>query len=381
LGVAAVCQSTGQPANTIDQDGNPISAEIRSKLDIVPEANSSFNWLIADPVYQFEFPLELDHLGRSRGDSSYVGVVHADGNGMGQRLEVISGKYSRADQNREYLDALRQFSFKVNRASIAALKRLMDEVRASIRLVRDPKGSYTVTIMEKVPLTENYLPIRPLVFGGDDLTFVCDGRLALTMTEFYLRAFEEETRKVELDNVHACAGIAVVKSHYPFARAYQLAETLCKNAKDRVRDSGKDYSALDWHFTAGGIMGSLSTIREREYKLPDGSELLMRPLALDAAHGDWQNWPNFKTLVNQFSQEWSQGRNKIKQFREALRLGQTGYRQFLNAQKGVTVPRFTTHHQNAFDNGFIGKQCIHYDAIEAMDFFVALHSDAGQEEK
>ena len=31
-------------------------------------------------------------------------------------------------------------------------------------------------------------------------------------------------------------GVAVVKSHYPFARAYDLAEELCASAKKRVKE-------------------------------------------------------------------------------------------------------------------------------------------------
>lgn len=371
LGVTAVCQSTGQAANAVN-DGKPISAEVEAKLTIAPEANRAFSELIKDPAYQFEFPLNFDELGRSRGESSYIGVVHADGNKMGKRLEQISRDHPHAEDNRLYLEALRQFSQQVNQASKTALDKMLKELLASIEFTEGDKK-----ISGIVPLNDDYLPmpIRPLVFGGDDLTFVCDGRLALTLTEFYLNAFEEETSKVGLKDVHACAGIAVVKSHYPFARAYQLAEALCKKAKDWVRETNQDFSAMDWHFAAGGLMSDLETIRRREYGLPKDASLLMRPLSLNEGHGDWQTWANFKTLVTGFNKNWSQGRNKIKFLREALRQGEIGYKQFVFAYGAKDLPTFTTNHSNAFDNGFIGKNCIHYDAIEAMDFFVPLYHD------
>jgi len=55
------------------------------------------------------------------------------------------------------------------------------------------------------------------------LTFVCDARIALDLTVFYLRELEKRTLS---DNkpLYARAGIAIVKSHYPFARAYELAK-------------------------------------------------------------------------------------------------------------------------------------------------------------
>ena len=33
-------------------------------------------------------------------------------------------------------------------------------------------------------------PLRPIVFGGDDLTFVCHGRIGLALAARYLQYFE-----------------------------------------------------------------------------------------------------------------------------------------------------------------------------------------------
>ena len=66
---------------------------------------------------------------------------------------------------------------------------------------------------------------RALVFGGDDVTFVCDGRLGLSLATLYAREFAAETAKrPECGPLTARAGIAIVKTHYPFARAYALAD-------------------------------------------------------------------------------------------------------------------------------------------------------------
>ena len=67
------------------------------------------------------------------------------------------------------------------------------------------------------------------MYGGDDLTFVCDGRLGLDLAAFYLKEFSRGTIKVcgEDKSVDACAGVAIVPTKFPFASAYHFAEELC----------------------------------------------------------------------------------------------------------------------------------------------------------
>jgi hypothetical protein len=62
-------------------------------------------------------------------------------------------------------------------------------------------------------LNDGKLPYRRIIVGGDDVTFVCDGRLALTLTTAFLKAFEQSmanTGNERLNDVRAAAGIAVV---------------------------------------------------------------------------------------------------------------------------------------------------------------------------
>src|SRR5690606_5681066 len=84
--------------------------------------------------------------------------------------------------------------------------------------------------------TRVLLPLRPILLGGDDLTFLCDGRVALALTEAALKAFEAEVPS--LGRVTACAGVAIVPAHAPFAQAYALAEALCRHAKRRRQWEG-----------------------------------------------------------------------------------------------------------------------------------------------
>ncbi|NEP83697.1 MAG: hypothetical protein F6K39_39565, partial [Okeania sp. SIO3B3] len=234
------------------------------------------------------------------------------------------------------------------------------------------------TIMNEVPIQGRKVPFRPLVMGGDDLTFVCDGRLALALTTFYLQAFEKQTEKhVPSGPVHACAGIAVVKTHYPFARAYQLADALCSSAKQWAKRDNADMSALDWHFAHSGLMGDLSLIRQREYtpQFDRQSKLHMRPLALLEQPDSWRSWPVFEQVMHKFQTEkiWKGRRNKVKGLREALRAGPDAVIQF-QAAYDVTLPTIDGNYPGLQDTGWAMQRCGYFDAIEATDFYVALNS-------
>lgn len=379
LGVTATCQSTGQPAVTIVAEGKEtprlISAEVVAKLKAEERANKKLSSNLSDSGY--EMISNFDELG-SKDESSYLAVVHTDGNGMGKLLEELSTDHAQASENRAYLAALHDFSQNIRDASEKALKLMEEKLLQSVRA--DEKGQET--IMGIVPVKDKRLPYRRLVFGGDDLTFVCDGRLALTLTAFYLKMFEQEmkaTYNPRLKNGHACAGIAVVKSHYPFARAYDLADSLCQEAKKWVKESDQDFSALDWHFAPSGVIGELKFIRQREYQSADRKPLLMRPIALYENNGEWRHWPNFESVIREFKDGWKDKQNKVKRLREVLRSGESGVKQFRDAFPEAKLPEIKTNYTGVQETGWAGEYCGYYDAIEAMDFFVPLHGEEGSE--
>jgi hypothetical protein len=225
---------------------------------------------------------------------------------------------------------------------------------------------------ETVRLKGNSLPIRPLVFGGDDITFVCDGRLGLALAVKLLKVFSEAKLPDEI-KTYACAGVAIVHSHYPFARAYALAEELCQSAKQQARkwDEKSRVTLLNWHITSSGLTLDWDETKKREFQ--NGS-LLLRPLVVTKA-GDvstpaWQTWETFTELVSGFRQgRWSTQRNKQKDLREVLRKGSEATQKFTN-QHGE-LPESAAIPPKANQTGWINDtQCLYFDALEAMDIFV-----------
>ncbi|NJM59617.1 MAG: hypothetical protein HC849_04515 [Oscillatoriales cyanobacterium RU_3_3] len=384
LGVTASCRSTqlvavGMSQQFDDEDDEPylISREIDRKRQAVNSANQELRdlFLSSENSANYEFPRRLDFMGRSEGDSSYVAIVHADGNGMGKRFQ----EFGKDRGNRDYIIAMRQLSYSVNQAGINALKTVVDTLVKSIEVDRDGKKR----VKGQFEIKENYLPFRPLVYGGDDVTFVCDGRLGLELAAIYLEELENKPI-ADSKTLNACAGICVVKTHYPFARAYQLSEDLCRNAKRFVKDEDKGYfSALDWHLAASGLSGSISEIRDREYQVPTGS-LSMRPISLKKEpYGDWRTWEGFTQVVQQFNEdeEWKDRRNKVIALREVLRQGIEATQKFLENyriknKQLPTFPECSGQSKSLAEKGWLscdGKEvCGYFDAIEAMEFYISL---------
>lgn len=197
------------------------------------------------------------------GKNDWIAIIHADGNGLGKIVRKIGEKK----------DEYRDFSERLDEATIASAKEAYDEISAGQEWKE--KGR---------------IPIRPVVLGGDDMTVIIRGDLAIAYTEAYLKAFEKNTglkmgRMLADNNVFddgrtcltACAGVAFVKSSFPFYYAYNLAEELCTEAKAK---SGRKQSCLMFHKVQDSFITNYKDIvaRELTLKTEDGKA----PKAVDS---------------------------------------------------------------------------------------------------
>jgi len=117
-------------------------------------------------------------------------------------------------------------------------------------------------------------PFRPIVLGGDDLTVIIRGDMAIDFTHTFLQAFEKETSKEfqGFDSTHfhdgltACAGIAYIKANYPFHYGTHLAEMLCDQAKKVAKELNQDRtpSCLLFHKVHSSFIEGYSDIVEQE---------------------------------------------------------------------------------------------------------------------
>jgi hypothetical protein len=397
LGVTTTCNSTQLPA--IGRSDEPkykmpaeskaylVSRETGAKLQVVNDANVKLKKEIFQPetLKEYKIALDFDDFGRTEGESSYLAIVHADGNSMGERFQKIGeGK-----GDREYINALRNLSKSVNQAGINALKEITKILVKSIHTDEDGKKQ----VKGQFEIKDNFLPFRPIVYGGDDVTFVCEGRLGLELAALYLQKLQEQPI-ADGEKLKACAGISIVKTHYPFARSYELSEALCREAKRYVKQKKEkqkkegNFAALDWHIAASGLSGSIQEIREREYhvKIPESSQIAhleMRPVRLEQHQSDWHTWEGFTTVVKEFNKEggyWKERRNKVINLREILRKGSGATKEFLNGyrlQPLPLIPDPSGRSQKLAQEGWLDV-CGYFDAIEAMEFYISLGEETDE---
>jgi hypothetical protein len=393
LGITVNCNSTQFPAIGLSPDYRdrddeesddapyPISQETVSKRQASGRAQTALANLFCSEMPEYlVFPRQLDHIGRTEHESSYIAIVHADGNGMGKRFQTYGQD---AQTPREYIDRMRNFSKKVDEAGKTALKSVLKKLIDAI----DPKTKILTGKFDKFELSKpkkdssKYcLPFRPIVYGGDDVTFICDGRLGIELAVTYLKEFEKQSNQMpDGKRLTACAGVCLVKTHYPFARAYELSEVLCKSGKNLLRRENLEGSAIDWHIANTGLFGSLQDIREREYFVSSVGQLNMRPLLLEAPR-EWQTWDAFLPVLKTFnSDEWREKRNKVMALREVLTKGPNATKQFLLNYRQGKLPKLgseTGNEDTLATEGWVDQICGYFDAIEAMDFYLGLEKDS-----
>lgn len=211
------------------------------------------------------------------GKNNWIAVIHIDGNGLGQVVRKI-GKNP---------DEFRKFSEALDVATTTAAQKTYKE------------------LLPNYP-TDKVIPIRPIVLSGDDHTLICRGDLAMNYAESFLQHFEEETKILSsyLDGVFtegkkrdcltACAGIAYVKSSYPFYYAYELAERLCDRAKKDAKNEecvrlGKKVAdaCLMFHKVRDSFNEDFNRIVERELTPNNQTSFEFGPYYMEPHKNRW----------------------------------------------------------------------------------------------
>lgn len=428
--VTAACTSTGLPANGRhpDKNGKTGSAsranrQVAAKWkaaradETQPRDNATTRLRsLFDDVgrsKEFDWADEFDELADlPERDDSYIAVVHADGNGMGRRIKQLTDDWAtRPKEPRGYIDKMRALSSSVQATAQMALKNTFTALLkhltdySSVGPTQHPtKRTYKSANGQRVPdKVQKLFPVRPVVFGGDDVTLVCAGPWGLAIAQRYLWELEQLSLTEDpADKPYACAGVAIVKTHYPFSQAYELSEALTKGAKKRADClAKKKASALDWHLTTTGLHGDLGYIRRREYVVGHG-QLTMRPLMLYAkgslTHDDkreewqtWRNWTNLTGLLDVFGEDgnWREQHNKTMRLREALRRETAAVAEFMiifEEDETDILRRAQFEATTTLKNGWlrdddkcldpakdqelqksIGPRCVYFDAIEIAD--------------
>lgn len=362
-GISAECQYSGLAKEIYHRfpdasDSDFISSAVKTKLNFAEESNKNFslNLLPDDNGSNYCFPLEIDQLGQIKGEENYIAIVHIDGNSTGQLF-----------QDCESLPDTRKLSKYLKDKTAETMKGLITTLIDELNNKISPLNNF-LELQKNLTDNKICLPIRPIIIGGDDVTFVSNGKLGIWLAEKFIELYTKITQNNDFkSNFTLSAGILICKSHMPFYRAYRLSEELCVEAKKKRKMTGSDTSWIDFHVSYGGFSGNLKEIREKHYKVMINGRrhsIILRPYPVT---GNGQTFENLKNSTRDLKKL---PKNKLLELRKIIASGdQTGAKKFISNLK------IRGHHLPAFPGGnfqiniWDKHQTPYFDMIELLEFY------------
>lgn len=324
-GLTLECNISGKTADTFDWvDKSWIAKEVKAKIDAYTYASEKVRSEYKDILEKdgsrdkYDFASELEKIGCKEGES-YISVIHIDGNNMGV-------KFSKCKDSQER----KELSLKVAQIVQNAFCELIKTIIAEY----DSKAYAEALDMEKLVDKEGkkLLPIRPIIIGGDDITFVCPARVGIEYAKRFIEAvnkqeflsdeqhkhMSEEVKKegnsiILSKTMSCCGGVAIVPLKYPFFRAYQLAEHLCGSAKNKSREN--DNSLIDFAILYGEMTSDLEQLCRYQYSAPEGY-LHYGPYSVQKEIQDGSHINDLLVLKDDIRDNVP--KNKIKELRDVL---------------------------------------------------------------
>lgn len=290
LMVMESARKTGAPGvNWIDKDIIDLAQELKNKAS--NKANKKLlSKIVGENDHSIDkFPFNLSDMLDGDNNKSWIAVIHADGNNIGQLIIQLT-KNLTSNQSQK---SIKSFSEILNNTTISAAKYSFEKV---ISVNKNANGK---------------LPFRPVILGGDDLTAIISAEFALSYTKVFLQKFEEISKTNfknfgkdnQLDSnpfengLTACAGIAFIKASYPFHYGVTLAESLCKEAKKgskKINPSNTPSSVM-FHKVHASFVEEVEDIIENELTAKDNVQFNYGPYFLNtqkayATIADLEGW-------------------------------------------------------------------------------------------
>lgn len=355
-GITAADSNAGNSLNLYSTDVQKfISIEKATKLGAASDEEKSLEEMIEIRHTGYRFTNYMDRLGQIQGNS-HIAVVHIDGNNMGQWFADSAS-----------LDIYRQRSYNLDLIANESFWALVDEAAEIMSDLVPDNGFY----IKDDKAGNRYLPLRPIILGGDDITFLCEGRMGLYFAEKYLQIWTEKANS-QLSKYgtpkngmfSACAGVAIAATKYPFYRTYSIAHELCNEAKKSARNAGGSW--IDFHIISGTKSGNLEAVRKDE-GIIQGQELHFGPYCLAANHE--KSLQYFKEGMWEFIQSWA--RSDVKELRSVFYYGKEGVEVCLTdmTAKGNYLPYKGRAGVDYSRKGFVDKQTPYFDMLEIMEYY------------
>lgn len=312
-GFSVECDYSGKAANVYNKEYKRlVSVEVEAKTAAFDAADKkikkNFSEVLGD---EYDFCSELESLGYKDGES-YISVIHIDGNNMGVKFSSCRDMQERKNLSKKVQET-------VEHAFGYLIKNIVTEY-----------DSYADVLDMRALKQGNkrLLPLRPIIIGGDDITFICPGRMGLQYAQTFIdyvnsedlldkdlyNYIKKETGKQISKSLSCCAGVAIVPAKYPFFRAYELAEQLCDEAKVLSRKDDGNY--LDFAILHGEKYGDIKMLRKEQYESANGN-LHYGPYNVLGKENDRQSVKGLLALSEKLAGD-KMPRNKVKDLRRVL---------------------------------------------------------------
>lgn len=274
--------------------------------------------------YHRLFPVEMEDIAGGKDKKNWVAIIHVDGNDLGKKImKMAKGNLG--------IEAFRSFSERIGNATEQAAREAFNEV---VRRSTDDGDLF---------------PFRPIVLGGDDLTVIIRGDLAIDFTHVFLKAFEEKTEETFADFISphfhggltACAGIAYIKSNYPFHYGVHLAEVLCGHAKEVAKNMKHDRTpaCLVFHKVHSSFIDDYKSIVEQELTTKvDNLRLDFGPYFL-TPQSNYATIDELKDWVKALNEKASP-KSRLRNWLSNLQVNRLSAEQEMNRIKEITPSRY-----------------------------------------
>lgn len=327
----------------------------------------------------------FDNYVTEKGIDSSIAVVHIDGNNMGLRIrKLVEGYHDYAGAVNE----MRKISFQINSCYKKTFERMKEyfDTKAKMHTEFEHKGK------------KNF--IMKVLTAGDDITYVCNGKIALASVEYFCRLITgytlngvDDKASIKKYGFSVCAGVAYMGSHFPFNIGYEVAEACCDNAKEQAkkeenRDGDRIGNFVDFQICKNVQTQNLDETRKREYITSHGERLLIRPYFISTdADGEGQfkelkekhySFDRLRDAVLFFQDTKNMPRAFTKDLRNTYSLGENQVNALYSfmESRNWTLPDKSDelYYTESGLDGTSTKIAKWYDALEIVDYYIDLSS-------
>ncbi|MBN2396386.1 MAG: hypothetical protein JXC36_07995 [Candidatus Atribacteria bacterium] len=325
--------------------------------------------------YNNSFPDDLNKLAELSliPQNNKIAIISIDGNAMGNRFK--DKKEKEKDLNTiEAMISFEKFWFEQRNTFRDALEKAITSAKKQYEADTENTKKFKFNNYNG----KHKLPYQIMMLGGDDL-------LILTVPEIAFELVNNFGKQLQIINpdLSVSAGIALVKSSFPFSQGHELAESLLSSAKVKSRvwkkDGTTEYrNALDWHVHFPTGTEEIDEIRKQNYMLQynDKTEILTRrPCTMEEAYKVWKESKELFDDIQKAGKnegenfENSSGRNKYKGLRTLLKTSIQNVNLF---GKILDIKKEYIDFQTLPSNlKFLDNKCnlnAALDVIELMDF-------------